>query len=77
MLLPKSRGLRVTLHSAENWDNLAMGDRWATKMLRPPFVESTVGSDEETLFWWWCLTKSITDVCPDNNVIFDGSDSIK
>ena len=77
MLFPKSRGLRVTLHSAENRDNLTMGDRRATKMLRPPLVESTVGSDKESLLWWWCLTKIITDVCSDNNVIFDSSDSIK
>ena len=77
MLLPKSRGLGVTLHSAENWDNLAMGNRWATKMLCPPFVESTVGSDEETLFWRWCFAKSIAYICAVDNDIFDGGDSIK
>ena len=77
MLLPKSRGLRVALYSAENGDRMSMGNWRATKMLRPPFVEGTVRSDKEILFWRRCFSKSIDDIRAMDDVIFYGGDSIK
>ena len=77
VLLPKTGRLWVTLHSTENGENMALGNRRATKMFGPPFMEGTVGPDEETLFWRWCFTKSITDVSTMNKIVFNSRDSIE
>ena len=77
VLLPETWGLWVSLHSTENRDNMTLWNRRTAKMFRPPFMKGTVRSDEESLFWWWCFAKGITDVSTVDNVVFDGGNSIK
>ncbi len=46
-------------------------------MLSPPFIEGTVGADEEALFRWWGFPKGIGDIGAVDQEIFGGSNSIE
>ncbi len=54
---------------------MAWWDGWSILVLSPPFIEGTVGVDEEALFRWWGFRKDIGDIGTVDQEIFSGSNS--
>ena len=77
MLFPKSRGFGMALHRGEDWDHVARQNRGLAHVVFPPFVESTVGVDEEALLGWGGFGECIADIGPKNQQVFGCQDSIE
>ncbi len=59
MFFPETWGLWVSLHCQEDQDNLPSRDRSAAFMLDLPFVECSIRTYVEALFWWRGFGKCI------------------
>ena len=52
----------MTLHSSKDRDDMSVRDRWFALFIDPPIVEGRIGVNEESLFRWRCLSKSVGDI---------------
>ena len=67
----------MTLHAAEDRNDMAWWDGCITKEIAPPVMEGGVWSNLVFLFWTRCLTKRVTCVSPSNDMVVEGCVSIK
>ena len=70
-------GLGVALHCAKDGYDVAVGDWWFTLFIDPPVMECLIWVDEEPLFWRWCFSKCIGDVCVVNKHVLCGRHCIE
>ena len=77
VLFPKPRGFRMALHHGEDWDHVARWNWGFVHVVFPPFVESSVGADEEALLGWGGFGKQVADIGPKNQQVFGRRDSIE
>ncbi len=67
----------MALHRRKDGDDFARLKWWAFEMTYPPFIESVVGIDIETLLWRRGLCKHVGDVGTVYEEILGGTDSIE
>ena len=68
----------MALHCRKDGNDVTLFKGGSILVLCPPFVERTVRSDEESLFWRRCFGEGIGDIrAVDENKVFRGCNGIK
>ena len=67
----------MALHSRLDWNNVSIRNRGVFLVVHPPFVEGPARSNEEALFRWGCLGKSVGYIGAKDEEILGRRDSIE
>ena len=74
---PQSWSLWVTLHVAEDRNNIAWGDEYVTKTNAPPVMKCRVRPNVVLLCWIRSLSKRVTSVSTSNDVVVERCVGVK
>ncbi len=52
----------MSLHSAKDWYDMSVRDRWLALFIDPPVVEGLIRVNVEALLRWRCFSKRVGDI---------------